>query len=472
MAQVSRWHYRQRDGLVSVYQSHFDSVMFFLSVFAGLWPSRNERMKFSWQVNTWPLMNFDCFYLQVHFRYFTTDKQEEDPGVPSASTHVLRCFREQGQIVSTALQVDSHSFQERRISVFGLFLAQNKINTSAAPFYSVLALGETDFENLQGYDLKWCAGLEGTITFQLAVLASVAIWTTEWNAMLDQIDKCVHVKFSHTLSPEDINAWMFDDNFERSRLYFTILQVLRMFNECISTVSDDLRALDELFLKQTDFPMQDMREDELEIMRSNWETVKKTQEEAAKALLNRILFKTEEVKSLRDGLFNASALREANKSSTMGRYVLIFTIVTVLFLPPSFVSTVFALEIFQKNVAQTKWEYKVALVSVSLVTYAVSFAAVIAVDKKKLEQRVSQWKKSFKKWTSNEAKSVPKSQDEEEPVPPVRDEESLSLKEKRHLFPISTFASRFGKSSKRKDKGKAPDNSTSSMMQTQNEQDS
>jgi hypothetical protein len=38
----------------------------------------------------------------------------------------------------------------------------------------------------------------------------------------------------------------FDLDFERSRVYFTILQVLRIFNECIQTVSRDLRALDSL----------------------------------------------------------------------------------------------------------------------------------------------------------------------------------------------------------------------------------
>src|ERR1700760_1288756 len=37
-------------------------------------------------------------------------------------------------------------------------------------------------------------------------------------------------------------------------------------------------------------------------------------------------------------LFTASSLREANRSTTMSRYVIIFTVVTVLYLPPSFMS--------------------------------------------------------------------------------------------------------------------------------------
>ena len=37
-------------------------------------------------------------------------------------------------------------------------------------------------------------------------------------------------------------------------------------------------------------------------------------------------------------LFNASSLREAARSTTMNRYVIVFTIMTVLYLPPSFTS--------------------------------------------------------------------------------------------------------------------------------------
>ena len=37
-------------------------------------------------------------------------------------------------------------------------------------------------------------------------------------------------------------------------------------------------------------------------------------------------------------IFNATSLREANRSTTMNRYVIIFTVVTVIFLPPTFTS--------------------------------------------------------------------------------------------------------------------------------------
>ncbi|KAI0397628.1 hypothetical protein F5Y17DRAFT_454784 [Xylariaceae sp. FL0594] len=90
-------------------------------------------------------------------------------------------------------------------------------------------------------------------------------------------------------------------------------------------------------------------------------------------------------------LFNASSLKEGRRSASMGRYVLIFTVVTILYLPPSFISTVLDMQIFQKDVAQTKWEYKVALVTVSLSTYLVALISIVAVDWEGSKRRGSRW---------------------------------------------------------------------------------
>ncbi|KAI0105682.1 hypothetical protein GGR51DRAFT_181554 [Nemania sp. FL0031] len=367
---------------------HFGSVMYFLGVFAGSWPSRIERSKFSCvqdSLNRVGGQDFSRFYLQIHFRYFAgVESLTASQGVEG-----LRCYREQGEIISGIPGLAPYLFEERRISVFGLISAEFRMdlikNTPA--FYTVLVLGEPPFRGLDKYDLRWRPGLEGTIAFQLAVLTSLHLWETEWSKMLDGIDDCLRV------SLKDMEKWMFDENFERSKLYFTVLQILRISGDHIRTVSDDLQMLDDVFLKNTQFPMLNMRPHELQAMRSNWELVRATQKKAEKGLLDRILSKTEEIKSLRDGLFNASSLREANRSSVMGRYVLIFTVVTVLYLPPSFISTVLDMDIFKKkDLAESRWEYKVSLVSVSLFTYIVALAGVIAVNWRNLKRRYLQWR--------------------------------------------------------------------------------
>ncbi|GAW23843.1 hypothetical protein ANO14919_134200 [Xylariales sp. No.14919] len=374
LAQMGRWSY-----LHSLTKADADRyiellgwIMYFLGVFAGSWPSRSERLNFSHFLHL-ELKSYRR-YIQVHFRYFTT----AEPPVASPGTDGgLLCHREQGRIASDALGVAPHSFTERRISVSGLL----SLSTNIPAFYSVLVVGEAEFHAVPyDYDIEWCAGLEGTITFQIALLASVQVWETEWNKVLDRVDDCLRVHLGQTLNPREMDKWMFDDNFERSRLYFTVLQILRIFGDCIRTVSDDLRDLDGLFLRDPDFPMRHMRRGELHALRSNWESVRDAHRKAEQGLLDRILYKTEEVKSLRDGLFNTTSLREANRSTVMGRYVLIFTVVTILYLPPSFILAVLDMEIFQKDVAQTKWEYKVSVVSVSLLTYLVAFASIVAVD--------------------------------------------------------------------------------------------
>jgi hypothetical protein len=280
--------------------------MYFLGVFAGQWPSRNERIWFSWG-RGWDFLsrdgNFERCYPQVHFRCFeAVTSQKKHLG-----TGGLKCDRERGEI---ALKAPYH-FEERRISLFGLLsLYHNFVRDGCPPaFYSVLVLSDFEVEPDESWDSEWRAGLEGTITFHAAVLASVSLWQTKWNDVLDNIDECLRVRLKHTLDPEEINMWMFDKTeFERSKLYVTILQILRIFGECIRTVSDDLRTLDRLFLKDDHFPMPDMSSDELRIMRSNWESVKEFQKQAEEILLERISQKTEEVKSLRDGVLSSNNL--------------------------------------------------------------------------------------------------------------------------------------------------------------------
>ncbi|KAI0544778.1 hypothetical protein F4679DRAFT_563501 [Xylaria curta] len=498
VAQASRWHY-----LDSPASMHFGRVIYFLGVFAGAWPLRKERLGFALRKSLHH--SFERWYLQVHFRYFADAAKPEKYEV----TRGLQCTREKGKIASDSLDTSFYSFEEKRISVFGLISAEEYSSPQTTPaFYNVLALGETKFGDLDGYILKWQPGLQGTIAFQIALLASVDVWETEWNKVLDRIDACLQFQLGQTSSRTEVDAWMFDDNFERSRLYFTTLQILRLFGGCISTLSDDLRPLDDLFLKRSNFPMPNMRQNELQALRSNWELVRETQRIAQKNLSDRVLNKTEEIKGLRDGLLNASSLREAkaslrqaNRSSEMSRYVLMFTVVTVLYLPPSFISTVFALDIFKKDPVQTKWEYKVSIVSVSLFTYTMALALVIATDWKNFRRRCSSrwvkfstWWIKFFQWRGDSSSSEnttgtlddfaaddfavdePASLAPEQGSKPeetrsaheVGDEESGPLKAKRQWSSPFLGSGKSGESSGQKDKGKALEEIPMTAMYTPN----
>lgn len=58
--------------------------------------------------------------------------------------------------------------------------------------------------------------------------------------MLDQINECLRLDLKKDLTSDEIKKWIFDDNFERSKLYFTVLQILRIFGEYIRTMAADL----------------------------------------------------------------------------------------------------------------------------------------------------------------------------------------------------------------------------------------
>jgi hypothetical protein len=166
-----------------------------------------------------------------------------------------------------------------------------------------------DGDHLEGSKLKQHPGFGGILAFQSAIVLAVEVWETEWNKVLDGIDGCLSVQLDQTLNSKQITKWMFDLDFRRSRLYFTVLQILRIFGESIRTASADLKTLDSLFstreLYRSGWPPSD---DELLAFSSNWESITEQQKKAEETLLRRILDKTEEVKSLRDGVQDNYAL--------------------------------------------------------------------------------------------------------------------------------------------------------------------
>jgi hypothetical protein len=140
-------------------------------------------------------------------------------------------------------------------------------------------------------ELKYYAGFGGAFSFQGAIFFGTSIWETRWNNVLDKIDDSLRVELNKIIDSKQRAKLMFDLNFERSRLYFTILQVLRIFEECIQTGSADIRALDSLFLRHSD---------KILALDSNWNFITKQQKNAEERLLRRLSDKREEVKNLRD----------------------------------------------------------------------------------------------------------------------------------------------------------------------------
>jgi hypothetical protein len=302
------------DGHASGFNTHhIASFSGFLGTFAGYRPSTAERARFS-SIWDYPGKRFKSWigphFVQIHFPSFAL---AENSGKWVGSDG-LQFLRQRGQIPSSDLGGVPVEFEEKRISIFGVLSTfhgtwfEGQL-TSEPSICRVLILAEDNVEftfdrnNLKEAELKWWPGWGGTIAFQTAIFLTVKAWEKEWNKCLDQIDDCLRFELRETMQTQQIAKWMFDLDFKRSRLYFTILQILRIFGESIRGVSSDLRALDSLFLPSSMRPVfWDPSPDEVHDFGSNWKYITQHQKDAEERLMKRLLEKTAEVESLRDGV--------------------------------------------------------------------------------------------------------------------------------------------------------------------------
>ncbi|PCD32209.1 hypothetical protein FGRA07_09461 [Fusarium graminearum] len=157
-----------------------------------------------------------------------------------------------------------------------------------------------------------------------------------WGKTLDSIDELVHVNLNDFDDRERIEDLMFDKSFNRSRDYFVALQLLRIMDEWINEAVSSIQQLRE----DTNFMHPGFSTFEI---KDNLDAVDRYMKEKADPVQKRLQKKKEEINSLRDGLFNATSLRESTKAMALNQAIYVFTVVTVLFTPVSFLATFWAL---------------------------------------------------------------------------------------------------------------------------------
>ncbi|KAK3319560.1 hypothetical protein B0T19DRAFT_268969 [Cercophora scortea] len=222
-------------------------------------------------------------------------------------------------------------------------------------------------------------------TTQLIIYSFLKRWKVEWDGCIGALDREIVVEAEDIADDAKMESLMFDGSFQRSKLYFKLLQTLRIFHNNVAKPRGALDQLGPAFtdsdrLKRILFGITDsnsstdpMIEQEVEDVKANWEKVMRYYDDNERLLLERIAAKTEEIKSLRDGLFNATSLMEASRATRMNRYIIVFTIATVLYLPPSFVATVYGTQLFNdETVTSTTEKFRNTTIALSLGTYAVA----------------------------------------------------------------------------------------------------
>ncbi|KAJ2990807.1 hypothetical protein NUW58_g2771 [Xylaria curta] len=200
-----------------------------------------------------------------------------------------------------------------------------------------------------GLGLEDCgAGGEGFLQFLIVLARTIDHWRKCWDSMMDKIDEIISVQLQDTLDKKRWAELMFDDSFQLSEQYFTVLQLLRIFQNWIAETDRGIQSLGEELIQQCElwlsWRQKHAKMDELEwsldteILRKNIKKVNNYFDLRVRPLRERIEKKKEEVTSLQDALLNASSLREALKAKSLNLYIGVFTSVTVFFTPLGFVA--------------------------------------------------------------------------------------------------------------------------------------
>ncbi|KAK3359516.1 hypothetical protein B0T25DRAFT_447397 [Lasiosphaeria hispida] len=193
----------------------------------------------------------------------------------------------------------------------------------------------------------------GLAAFAFRIQSLLPQWEAQWSNLIDEIGKVLNN------------------------------DILRLAADWIQESMDDLcqtvKDIERLYLPRTAdqiatfFPAEsdgDTRDAAIEVFKQNWETVILHQQRVGTALLYRIAMKQEECKSLRDGLFNATSVNEATKSTQLNHYILVFAMVTIFYLPLSFIT------VYPKQVI---W-FAVTIILVAGATYLFSWLSIWVVQ--------------------------------------------------------------------------------------------
>ncbi|KAK8070798.1 hypothetical protein PG997_011001 [Apiospora hydei] len=197
-----------------------------------------------------------------------------------------------------------------------------------------------------------------------------------------------------------------DSKFQSSDRYFFVTELLRISTEWIKETGHDLELpqsrinaiMTRLMEDGTDYyggepPNAASWKACSDVMSHNWTIVFREYNKYEKDLLDRIERKTQEVKTLRDGVsdfspgrrerLHATSVREATKGTNINEYILVFTVMTITYLPLGFVSTLYGMDMFDFEIPGQTTSFAITTVVVSLATYLAAFGLLYGVRQRR-----------------------------------------------------------------------------------------
>ncbi|KAF7533832.1 hypothetical protein G7054_g6726 [Neopestalotiopsis clavispora] len=384
------------------------------------------RQQRTLQMRTLQQQAMGCFVLEfrsmtlMHFMrsFVATDSfgptQTKVPMIPG-----MRCYRD--HVTFRGLYDDKDSepkkLLERRYSIG---LAMLPLQRPAGHFCLVsihdhigtLWDGYLDWGE---YEARWKrfglrpAGLySGICVFQLEICVCIVRWEGDWTITIRELEEKISLKLDILEDNQRLRKLVLDNTADASVLYFKLLQLLNFFSDTVRDAPRDLEWLAQTWFDsprnywfQESYPH--MKET-LQIIDSNWDIVREHQKEASSRILEKLQRMTNEVKSLQNGLFNVQSITEAQrsfleaqKSRTLNKYLMVFTIVTIIFLPPTFVATFFGMDVFQSDTeGDTKRSFWTVLGALSGVTYLLAALGLFGSNLSAEERKA--WKETTTLW--------------------------------------------------------------------------
>ncbi|KAJ8125356.1 hypothetical protein O1611_g8283 [Lasiodiplodia mahajangana] len=229
-------------------------------------------------------------------------------------------------------------------------------------------------------NLEPCGTQTGVTQFLAMLLLIIQVWGKGWMSTIDEIDSIVRVQLNDFLEEDNWTHLMFDNSFTLSKHYFSVLQILRIMDEWIERTDQDLKDLRAEFLLLPgvgDIPGKD-----LQVLDRNWDKVQAIIDKRIKAVRDRVARKVEEIKSLRDGLFNATSLRESTKGMALNRAIYVFTVITVIYTPVGFMAAFWALPFLNNakdGVVPEPPAFRNTFIIIPILTYALAIAVAFIV---------------------------------------------------------------------------------------------
>ncbi|KAI1452189.1 hypothetical protein F4805DRAFT_471046 [Annulohypoxylon moriforme] len=360
----------------------------FVSCYASKWP-RFMQTSQVWVSSNW-------IHLHFHLRVLSAGKHYLPNTYQYHLKNGLRPARFSGKLTSLS-GTDDIGIAEERFSI-----AVVASHTADMPMYTIIYLSDSGYRRLfmeseRPLDIPSRGRFTGVAVYLKVLLSILPIWRRKWIETLNEFDNVAGVKIDDLFDPKQDGAAMFDSTFERSKLYFTVLQILRVFSEWIQESERELQQLRRDFdvnIQSTTArrgsiasnhgtapPAMFMKE-----IDEAWEELIALHNSSSKSLLDRIEKKEMEIKSFRDGLFSATSVREASRATALNQYILVFTMVTIFFLPLSYVSSLFSMDVFDyDSIRRSQVLFILITITIAVSTWSVSAAVLwLVYDDKRL----------------------------------------------------------------------------------------